>query len=334
MRYDIVGDIHGQADMLEELLCKLGYDMKDGIYQHKADKAMAVFVGDFIDRGIQNRRVIEIVRNMVDGEHAYAVMGNHEYNAICYHTRKPNSKADWLRSHTQSKFKQHENFLKEYPLGHSDTHDLIEWFRELPLFIDDDRLPFRIIHGCWDQKFIDYAKSNYLSDNNQLVLDYFAESAGKPDDTPGTDAGEVLTPFVIIERLLKGVEVKLPEKPQKITFADKDGNLRCHIRVKWWGKGEESYRNLSVGYSEKIMNSFPGDQFPDSADIPIYGLKEKPVFFGHYWMAGTPDVQRDNVCCVDYSAGKGEKLVCYCFTTSDERNGLQKSNFRWAGNLR
>ena len=117
MIYDIIGDIHGHADKLEDLLLKLNYKTNDGIYQH--DERKAVFVGDFIDRGIQNRRVIEVVRYMVDYGHAYAVMGNHEYNAICYHT--PNSKGDFLRPHTEDKKRQHENFLKEYPLGESAT---------------------------------------------------------------------------------------------------------------------------------------------------------------------------------------------------------------------
>jgi hypothetical protein len=59
MIYDIIGDIHGHADKLEGLLIKLDYEMKDGFYQHNNRKV--VFVGDFIDRGTQNRRVVEVV---------------------------------------------------------------------------------------------------------------------------------------------------------------------------------------------------------------------------------------------------------------------------------
>lgn len=131
MIYDIIGDIHGHADKLEGLLIKLDYEMKDGFYQHNNRKV--VFVGDFIDRGTQNRRVVEVVRGMVENGHAYATMGNHEYNAICYHT--PKSETDYLRPHTKSKFCQHENTLKEYPIGHDDTTDLIAWFKSLPLYI-------------------------------------------------------------------------------------------------------------------------------------------------------------------------------------------------------
>jgi len=283
--------------------------MLSGIYQHKERKA--VFVGDFIDRGTQNRRVIEVVRPMVEYGHAYAVMGNHEYNAICYHT--PKSKTDWLRLHTKSKFRQHENFLQEYPLGQDDTKDVIEWFKTLPLFIEFDE--FCVIHACWDEEKIQQAKK-YLNDDNSLKENCIVESA-----TEGTAL------FDIVERLLKGVEVRLPEP---YSFQDKDGEDRRHIRVKWWGQAGASYRDLAFGYGDQA-ETFPVDQFPDSSDIPLYGKGRKPVFFGHYWMAGIPEPQQENVCCVDYSAGKGGTLVCYSLTNPDDCCQMDKDNFYWAG---
>ena len=47
--YDIIGDIHGHADTLIQLLQKLGYKKnKQGAFQHPTRKVF--FVGDFIDR--------------------------------------------------------------------------------------------------------------------------------------------------------------------------------------------------------------------------------------------------------------------------------------------
>ena len=46
---DFIGDIHGHADKLEELLVKLGYVKVNGAYSHPERKAL--FVGDYIDRG-------------------------------------------------------------------------------------------------------------------------------------------------------------------------------------------------------------------------------------------------------------------------------------------
>src|SRR5699024_4971794 len=39
--------------------------------------------------------------------------------------------------------------------------------------------------------------------------------------------------------------------------------------------------------------------------------EDKPIFFGHYWLKGSPEVQAPNIACVDYSAAKGGDLVDY-----------------------
>ncbi len=46
-QYDIIGDIHGQADALLALLAKLGYQQQGGTWRHPERRV--VFVGDFID---------------------------------------------------------------------------------------------------------------------------------------------------------------------------------------------------------------------------------------------------------------------------------------------
>ena len=51
--YFVVGDIHGKAQMLEELMTEW-----DG-------KAQLVFLGDLMDRGENSKRSIEIVKDYV-----------------------------------------------------------------------------------------------------------------------------------------------------------------------------------------------------------------------------------------------------------------------------
>ena len=85
--YDIIGDIHGHATKLEELLENLGYDAADGVYRHPT--RTVIFVGDFIDRGPEQREVLQIVRSMCDAGSAQAVMGNHEFNALGFGTEHP-----------------------------------------------------------------------------------------------------------------------------------------------------------------------------------------------------------------------------------------------------
>src|SRR4051794_116693 len=85
--YDLIGDIHGHADELEQLLEGLGYHRHAGVYRHPERKV--IFLGDFIDRGPKIRQVLEIVRPMLEEGHALAVMGNHELNALAFHTEDP-----------------------------------------------------------------------------------------------------------------------------------------------------------------------------------------------------------------------------------------------------
>ena len=71
-RYFVVGDIHGKAQMLEELMTEW-----DG-------KAQLVFLGDLIDRGENSKRSIEIVKDYVDHHGAVCLSGNHEYMFLAW----------------------------------------------------------------------------------------------------------------------------------------------------------------------------------------------------------------------------------------------------------
>ena len=68
-----------------------------GAYRHS--QRSAIFVGDLIDRGPGQLRVLEIVKSMVDTGSAQIVMGNHEFNAICYDTEHPVGSGQFLRPH-------------------------------------------------------------------------------------------------------------------------------------------------------------------------------------------------------------------------------------------
>ena len=108
-KYDIIGDIHGHADTLRALLARLGYVERNGAYRHPERRV--IFVGDFIDRGPKIRETLRIVGAMVDAGTALAVMGNHEFNAIRYHTRGPDGEP--LREHSETKKAQHQRTLDQ-----------------------------------------------------------------------------------------------------------------------------------------------------------------------------------------------------------------------------
>ncbi|MFO1383252.1 MAG: metallophosphoesterase [Moraxella sp.] len=85
MIYDVIGDVHGQADKLIGLLTQLGYQ-HDGQCFQAPPNHQAIFIGDLIDRGSQQPQTLSIVFAMIDHGQALAVMGNHEYNALAYAT--------------------------------------------------------------------------------------------------------------------------------------------------------------------------------------------------------------------------------------------------------
>ena len=80
--FDVIGDIHGHASALENLLEKMGYTKRDGVWRHP--ERQAVFIGDYVDRGCENVRTCRIVMDMQAAGAALAIMGNHEFNCLAF----------------------------------------------------------------------------------------------------------------------------------------------------------------------------------------------------------------------------------------------------------
>lgn len=289
--WDLIGDIHGYADDLERLLGKLGYARKSGLYQHPDRRVL--FLGDFIDGGTQNRRVLDIVRPMVEAGEALAIMGNHEYNAICYHTRYPERPDEYLRAHTDKNLGQHEKTLAEFDgLDDPALQEMIDWFRTLPLFIERDGL--RAVHACWDEVSIRWLRKE-LGDELVMTDSFLVESCDK------TGAAHAA-----VEAVLKGLEFELPDG---ITFKDKYGQVRSEARIRWWLDAPASLDAMVVGPPE--LNQATAGHAADVDQLVGYDRVLPPVFFGHYWLTGEPVLQQSNVACLDYSVARGGKLVAY-----------------------
>jgi protein phosphatase len=76
--FDIIGDVHGCADELGDLLRLLGYvEGADGVWRHPAGRR-AVFVGDLVDRGPGVIAVARLVMRMVVAGQAFCAPGNHD----------------------------------------------------------------------------------------------------------------------------------------------------------------------------------------------------------------------------------------------------------------
>jgi hypothetical protein len=285
--YDLIGDIHGYAEPLRRMLTKLGYSESNGCFRHPSRKV--IFLGDFIDRGPEIREALRIVRSMVDSGAALAVMGNHEFNALCYHTVGMDGKP--LRAHSDKNLDQHKVTLAAFAELPDEWRDYLAWFRTLPLFLDMGE--FRVVHAAWDDSII-----SKLEGGNKLDERLLHKAAKR--DTPE---------YEMIEVLLKGREIRLPDGHR---FTDKEGCKRSKIRTRWWlnGKGR-TYREVVFPRCDDMpATTLPADV---EVELPGYSLNAAPVFVGHYWLPGndpkTPVTT--NVACLDYSVAKKGSLVAY-----------------------
>jgi protein phosphatase len=146
--FDIIGDVHGCADELEELLGVLGYAAVHGaagddsfaggpVYSHPEGRK-AVFVGDLVDRGPRILDSVRIVHNMVRHGHALCVPGNHDMKLL----RKLRGRDVQI------------------------THGLAQSLAELDAMPMEARAPFSAVLA----DFLDGLVSHYVLDDGRLVV--------------------------------------------------------------------------------------------------------------------------------------------------------------------
>ncbi|HTP25707.1 MAG TPA: metallophosphoesterase [Anaeromyxobacteraceae bacterium] len=316
MNYDIIGDIHGHAGALVELLKGLGYRQHSGGWRHP-DRT-AVFLGDFIDGGPEQIATVMLVRRMVDAGSALAVMGNHELDAVAWAQPDPDAPGEFLRTHVScgdKNRKQHQGFLDEVD-GRPALHDeVIRWFLTLPLWLE---LPeIRVVHACWHPAFREYIAPR-LQPGTRLNKELMIPATRKPKDEAGIDTVEP-SMFKAVEALLKGMEVSLPAG---VSFLDGAGTRRSRARVRWWNSGGAmTYRSLSMIPDEQ-RRSLPETLIPEHARIGYSG--DKVLFIGHYKLNESPAPLMPRMACVDYGIGYGGSLYAYRY---EGEPGLEKARF-------
>lgn len=292
--FDVVGDVHGYAEPLEQLLLAMGYEKKGKGFQHP-DRTL-IFIGDLVDRGPDQQRTVEIARSMVDYGDAIVLMGNHEFNAICY--AMPQADSSFIRPHNDKNFLQHKDFLKAFPFGSNDYRDAIAFFKRLPLWLEDDE--FRAIHACWHEPSLATLRP-VLDDQYCIQDDSFYERFSDSESDI----------YKAVEVILKGPEVSLPDG---VSFKDSDGNERHEARVHWW--------HLPHAPEKAFLGVKSVDQLLDGAATYIYDDQAKPVMFGHYSKVGEnvhEQSSSDCAFCLDWGVIRKRKQLCA---------------LRWNGNLK
>lgn len=309
--YDIIGDVHGQWERLEALLRHLGYTERAGAW--RCTDRTAIFVGDLIDTGPNQREVLRAVRSMVEAGSARVVLGNHEFNAVSWATRHPDTGAA-CRPDTPKNRAQHEAFLAQIGEGSAEHRTWVDWFMTLPMWLDLGEL--RVVHACWDTAAM-AAIAPRLGPGNTLIDELVVEAADRRE----SGQGEPLTAYEAVEHLLKGPEVALPEGAE---YADRKGHCRSRARFKWWDPDATTLRTgalIPPGVSGCVgadpvtgPRSLTATELPDvpiTDRVPPPYTDEIPVVFGHYWCDERFEVLGPNALCVDYSAGRGGPLAVY-----------------------
>jgi hypothetical protein len=306
--YDLIGDVHGCARSLERLLKKMDYQHRQGCYRHAHRKV--IFVGDIVDRGPRIREALHIVKDMVDQGQAEIVLGNHEYNAMCYCTEgRKGSGHQYLREHNARHHRLIRETLEQFENYTQEWKGFLTWFHEIPLFIEKDH--FRIVHACWDHDAILRFKT--LSPSHCIDVNMLHESI-----VSGSFAGGV------IDKLTRGTVLELPNGE---TILGKDGLARNMFRTKFWSNEPQVYDDvvfqpdpLPVDMANRSLSAI------EKQKLLHYSSSELPVFVGHYWMSSDPAPITNNIACLDYSAVKYGLLVAY---RMDDERCLSRDKFTW-----
>jgi hypothetical protein len=302
MKFDIIGDIHGRFQTLERLLKKLGYEPRGDVWKHEERRVL--FLGDYIDRGSQPRETLHLVRGMVDARHAVAIMGNHELNAVAYHTLDSSGKP--LREHTTHNTNQHQATLSAFSAHTSEWAGWLDWFKGLPFFHEEPGL--RAVHACWCEKSVERVRHRSLRD-----MDFLLEATEKETDV-----------WEAVETLLKGPEINVGR--YGLTVHAPGDRARREMRVRWWGYDAASYALPEISMPPGALLTEKRIEHAEVEHLPNLSPGGSPVFFGHYKMPlhrGFAPVDR-GFCCLDYGAGSGGALVAY---RRDGEQELESSRF-------
>ncbi|WP_107496449.1 metallophosphoesterase [Thalassobius sp. I31.1] len=287
--WGIIPDIHADMSLLEAALDNLNH----------AQVERFAFLGDFIDAGNSvshpnDQGVLVRVRQLIDQGTACAVMGNHELNAILFHSTGDDGLP--LREHSKKNCAQHQSFIDQFDTNPTEKNDWIDWFLGLPLWLENQE--FRLVHAYWGQSEINMIAAR--RPDGRLQREDLPEVASQ-----NTDFGKA------VQTLVCGPEIALPDG---LWFEDFRGNKRHDVRVAWWRSGAKSWRD--IGLSVPSPEALPDGLFSGELDDIWYPSGERPVFCGHYKMRGTPRLETTNVLCLDHP----QDPHCFKFTGQDLHN--------------
>lgn len=269
---NIIPDIHADVDRLNRSL------------KVPAPFDQVAFLGDLIDGNPAGKSddlaVLMQASLLIDSGRAIGVMGNHELNAILFHTL--GNDGNPLRAHSNKNCNQHRTFLDQFGACTPEALEWTEWFLTLPLWIDFKGV--RLVHACWSDPAISTIAAR--RPDGKLRREDLQEVAQKS------------SPFgQAVEKILSGPEAVLPPG---YDFADSRHHRRNHVRLAWWRSNALTWRKAAL--SVPFVDELPAGDLPSELKQDMYAMDAPPVLVGHYKMAGLPAIDSPRASSIDYPA--------------------------------
>jgi hypothetical protein len=231
---DVVGDIHGEIEALQNLLTRLGYGA-DG--SHSEGRRL-VFVGDLTDRGPDSPAVVRLVKQFVESGRAQCVLGNHDLNLLLCNLAEQHKGSE----HPFGKTRKHDNhwfFGAQSSLDRSCEPTpavladdqirqwVVDFLTSLPLVLERDNV--RVVHACWDDAMVEMARRS--SDTVTLYRQHHERIEADLRNQPELD----LTDQKLLHQNSNPVKVLTSGKERRTgTRFVASGEVRYEERVKWW----------------------------------------------------------------------------------------------------
>ena len=301
---DIVGDVHGEIDALEDLLRVLGYR---GRGEHPGARRL-VFIGDLCDRGPDSPAVVRRVSEMVADGTAQCLLGNHELTLLRGARKEANG---WFfeddHDRSQGVFVESRS-----PRDDAERRDILDFFATLPVALE--RADLRLVHACWDDE--------RLADLRNVNGTVGAAELHRLHSLRSEERSQSSGLLAEVEDELRHFGPRLRDRTDRppmlhaLAARDLDYQMSNPVRVLTSGSEHQAAAPFFMAGKWRMVERSEWWTTYDSAT---------PVVFGHYWRWPAPDAgvrfgrhardafagraahewvgAADSAFCVDYCAG-------------------------------
>lgn len=298
-KLDIIGDVHGQFEALQNLLHYLGYS-PEGKHPHGRK---IVLVGDLVDRGPDTPAVLDWFMQAHKAGNALMVLGNHELNLL---NNEPKDGSGWFFNCRAER--DATNYAPWQRQPENQKNHIIQFLKQQPIILQ--RHDLRIVHAAWLPKAIAQLQERNHEDLMTLHQewedqyhccikhapwfdDYLEEQRLHAHDLENPNVAPLMLPQTAQHDVYKsqanpfraltcGIEVVAPEP----FFAS--GRWRFSVRHAWW---DDYYDNIPVVIGHYWRQWQPSHKLPKHRENTF-------TVPPHHWHGA-----RKNVFCCDFSVG-------------------------------